>query len=115
VISLRITENVTCGVCQEPATLYEDIVPVQRGWLSETRAAWWEHDNGKQCDPGDGPVNVFIDHITNCLPPFDAAIVAHTGQIEESDLPEEWVLTHTEIVGGKRVRIYNTTGEIHEQ
>lgn len=49
---MRVTENMTCGIHEVPATLYEDIVPVQGGWLHETRDAWWEHD-GLQCGTGE--------------------------------------------------------------
>lgn len=49
---MKVTPNMECGLHEVPATLYEDIVSVQGGWLHECRAAWWEHD-GKQCDVGD--------------------------------------------------------------
>lgn len=49
------------------------------------------------------PAAQLVDHITNCLGPVDAAIVAHKGQI---DAPEGWVLIGTEVIGGKRIRLY---------
>lgn len=48
-MSDRRVEGVECYLCGAPATLVEDIVPLQRGWLSETRSAWWEHSDGSVC------------------------------------------------------------------
>jgi hypothetical protein len=66
----------------------------------------------KNQESGNDPMSVeeFVDHIQNCLGPVDAAIVAQEGQI---DAPEGWVLKGTEVIGGKRIRLYEI-GESHD-
>lgn len=33
-----------CGVCDEPIHIEADVVALARGWGSEVRSTWWEHD-----------------------------------------------------------------------
>ena len=49
-------------------------------------------------------LNRFMDHVTTKK--FDYAIVAHEGQIEESELPDNQVCVGVEYVEGKRIREY---------
>lgn len=52
----------------------------------------------------DEEVQQFVDHIENCLGGVDGVVVmAEKGQIEA---PEGWVLVGTEIIGGKRIRVF---------
>ena len=57
----------------------------------------------------DKTVQEFVDHIENCLGGVDGVVVmAEQGQIEA---PEGWVLVGTEVIGGKRIRVFELPKE----